>query len=432
MGNISKTYLMDKDIKNLPLKEKQYIKSVGNPKELYIWVNPNGIKSFCVRIDENCKKKHIKIKEFREGIYSVAEARRDATKLLKELESGKDIATIKGKNDKYLFKNLFDLHITQKAKRGLKDSYLKKILDMTNNYLMPSLANRDIKSIKYSELLDILSPIFNPNEPNESKLDTIGKLIGYINEIFQIALKDGYLETMPLISALRKEFPSKTIFYAKNDIEANQKAITDLDELKEFIYDLKCYNGELSTKRALYLQLLVPNRAGNTAEAKWADIDLENGVWHIRSSEMKMKDKHEIALSKQVIELLRQQKLLTCDKEFVFASSESKSGHLQRDTISKNIRTTLGGKVDGKKGKWYGRATPHGFRATFKTICKNNIAQLLPLGISSDTIKACWAHKVTDKVEQAYLRQLATTEQKKILMQWYADFLESIEPLGIL
>ena len=432
MGNISKTYLMDKDIKNLPLKEKQYIKSVGNPKELYIWVNPNGIKSFCVRIDENCKKKHIKIKEFREGIYSVAEARRDATKLLKELESGKDIATIKGKNDKYLFKNLFDLHITQKAKRGLKDSYLKKILDMTNNYLMPSLANRDIKSIKYSELLDILSPIFNPNEPNESKLDTIGKLIGYINEIFQIALKDGYLETMPLISALRKEFPSKTIFYAKNDIEANQKAITDLNELKEFIYDLKCYNGELSTKRALYLQLLVPNRAGNTAEAKWADIDLENGVWHIRSSEMKMKDKHEIALSKQVIELLRQQKLLTCDKEFVFASSESKSGHLQRDTISKNIRTTLGGKVDGKKGKWYGRATPHGFRATFKTICKNNIAQLLPLGISSDTIKACLAHKVTDKVEQAYLRQLATTEQKKILMQWYADFLESIEPLGIL
>lgn len=42
------------------------------------------------------------------------------------------------------------------------------------------------------------------------------------------------------------------------------------------------------------------------------------------------------------------------------------------------------------------------------------------------------AHKVTGKVEQAYLRGLATIEQKKILMQWYADFLESIEPLGVL
>ena len=426
MPNISKANLMDKDIKALPVKEKKYIKACGNPKELYIWIYPSKKKTFSLLYDGH----YYMIKEFREGIFSVADARKEAIKMLRDLENGKDPKEQK-ENEKYTFGALFERYAELKRKKGLV-SVDKTIVNRCKKYLLPSLAKRDIKSIKYSELLDILSPIFNPNEPNESKLDTIGKLIGYINEIFQIALKDGYLETMPLISALRKEFPSKTIFYAKNDIEANQKAITDLNELKEFIYDLKCYNGELSTKRALYLQLLVPNRAGNTAEAKWADIDLENGIWHIRSSEMKMKDKHEIALSKQVIELLRQKKLLTCDKEFVFASSESKSGHLQRDTISKNIRTTLGGKVDGKKGKWYGRATPHGFRATFKTICKNNIAQLLPLGISSDTIKACLAHKVTDKVEQAYLRQLATTEQKKILMQWYADFLESIEPLGIL
>ena len=49
MGNISKANLLDKDIRALPLKQKQYIKSVGNPKELYIWVNPNGTKSFTLR-----------------------------------------------------------------------------------------------------------------------------------------------------------------------------------------------------------------------------------------------------------------------------------------------------------------------------------------------------------------------------------------------
>ncbi|MCI7103098.1 MAG: Arm DNA-binding domain-containing protein [Campylobacter sp.] len=119
MGNISKANLLDKDIKLLAPKTNRYLVAVGNPKELYIWVNPNGIKSFCVRVDENGKKKHIKIKEFREGIYSVAEARKDATKLLKELESGKDIATIKGKNDKYLFKNLFELYYAQKEKMEL-------------------------------------------------------------------------------------------------------------------------------------------------------------------------------------------------------------------------------------------------------------------------------------------------------------------------
>ena len=97
MANISKSNLLDKDIRALPIKEKQYIKAVGNPKELYIWINPSGIKTFSIRYNG----KYIKIKEFRENIYSVAEARQDAIKLLKELESGKTIEMIKGKSEKY-------------------------------------------------------------------------------------------------------------------------------------------------------------------------------------------------------------------------------------------------------------------------------------------------------------------------------------------
>ena len=112
MANIAKQTLQDKDIRNLKTKSKQYIKAVGSPKELYIWVNPSGMKTFSLRHGG----KYIKIKEFRENIYSVAEARRDATKLLKELESGKDIQAIKGKSDKYRYKNLFDVYIAQKRK----------------------------------------------------------------------------------------------------------------------------------------------------------------------------------------------------------------------------------------------------------------------------------------------------------------------------
>lgn len=115
MSNISKANLLDKDIRQLAFIGKDYVKVVGNPKELVICVyEKSKMKTFSLY----CNKKYIKIKEFREGIYSVTEARRDATKLLKELENGKDIATIKGKNEKYLFKNLFDLHIAQKEKRG--------------------------------------------------------------------------------------------------------------------------------------------------------------------------------------------------------------------------------------------------------------------------------------------------------------------------
>lgn len=40
MSNISKENLLDKDIRLLKTKTGRYIKSVGNPKELYIWINP--------------------------------------------------------------------------------------------------------------------------------------------------------------------------------------------------------------------------------------------------------------------------------------------------------------------------------------------------------------------------------------------------------
>ena len=38
MANIAKQSLQDKDIRNLKPSDKRYKKTVGNPKELYIFV----------------------------------------------------------------------------------------------------------------------------------------------------------------------------------------------------------------------------------------------------------------------------------------------------------------------------------------------------------------------------------------------------------
>ncbi|MGG7073646.1 hypothetical protein U5B43_05215 [Campylobacter sp. 9BO] len=62
-------------------------------------MNSNGIKSFVLRYN----KKHLKLKQFRDGIYGVVEARKEANKPIKELESGKNMDQIKG-DEKYIFK----------------------------------------------------------------------------------------------------------------------------------------------------------------------------------------------------------------------------------------------------------------------------------------------------------------------------------------
>ncbi|WP_169943110.1 Arm DNA-binding domain-containing protein [Campylobacter sp. RM15925] len=107
MVNISKANLQDKDIRKLQLPKSKKKIAVRNLKELYLWLNPSGKKTFFIRTKDD---KSLTIGKFGEGIYSVIEARIDAVKLLKELEGGKDIDTIKDKNDKYKFKSLI-IHI---------------------------------------------------------------------------------------------------------------------------------------------------------------------------------------------------------------------------------------------------------------------------------------------------------------------------------
>lgn len=280
-----------------------------------------------------------------------------------------------------------------------------------------------IKTIKYSDILVILNAIFNPNNPRTSRLETLHRLINDIDKVFAIAQKDEYIAYNPA-KELHKEFPTSSRFNLNNQQDTRLPALTQNNEIKAFLQDLKTDNRlDLQTKRAIYLQILCVNRPINTASAKWSDIDLDAKIWTIQASEMKTKFMHQIALNSYVLKILNEQKMFkTLNNGFVFPAV-NQDGHLHRDSISKAIRNL------GQKDKYKGIATPHGFRATFRTICSQNKAELLALGISEETIESALAHKEFNAVKFAYEREKTTTEQKAKLMQWYGDYLNAIEPL---
>ena len=426
MANVANTYLSDKDIRNLPLKEKKYRKVVGNPKELYIVINPKGTKKFALRlIDDAGKEIFQSLKEFREGIYSVAEARKDATATLKRYQQLGSMDLLKSGNEKYSFKSLYELYIEQKRKKGLSQDYVKKMMQMCEKYLLPSLSKRDVKTISYSDLLTILNGIYNPNNPATSRLETIHRLINHLQGIFKIALKDRYLEFDPSYG-LKDEFMSPKRFNATHQIDNRIPAITQTKDLRDFIKDLKSDNRlELQTKRAIYLQMLSINRPMNTASAKWSHIDFEKALWTIPAQEMKMKFPQEIPITRFMMKILKEQELFSRQiSDFVFPSG-IKDGHLHRDTLSKAVRNL------GTKNKWHNKATPHGFRATFRTICSQHKAELLKLNISEEVIEIVLAHKEFNQVKFSYEREKATIEQKRTLLQWYENYLNDIEDFGI-
>ena len=425
MSNIAKKYLQDRDIKNLIARSTQYKKVVGNPKELYILVSPKGNKTFSLRYKNEISKKDkfYKIGEWRESIFTTQMARAKAIQILRDLNNGDTtFETLKDTQDrKYTYENLFYGIIEHKRKNGKKESYLKKVVIRHQKYFLPSFGKMDIKEIKYSQIKEILSAIFNPYDPTKNRLETIHRLIDNINEVFTIAERDKYIDKN-FVSALHSEFPTSRNYKHKHGIDSRLPAIIDDKLLAQFLHDLKCDGRmDLQTKRAIYLQILCVNRPINTASIRWEYVNLNEKTWTIPAQEMKMGYLHQIALNSYAIDILNEQKnFCIMDNGFVFPAF-NKEGHIHKDSLNKAII-----KLNG--GKYKGLAISHGFRATFRTICSRNKADLLKIGISDEVIETALAHKESDMIKFAYERSKSTKEQLENLMQWYGDYLNRLEP----
>ena len=414
MSRVARKILFDKDIRELKPREKAYRVVVGNPSELILFVNPSGVKSFALRICNNGREKHIPLNRFRQGIYSVAEARKEACEKLKIVESGGELNT-----QKYLFKKLYEAFIAQKRKKGQAESTIKATESICKNHLLPHFANLDAKEIKYSVILSAFNTTFDESNPQTPRLETIRRAKNALRAILAPALKDRYIEYDPTIG-LEKEFPNLKRFNIEHDIDTRLAALTKESDVREFLQDLSVADMDIQVKRALYLQILCVNRPANTASAKWEHIKLESRLWCIPAKEMKMREPFNIALSSYALRILELQKadFGILESPFVFPTI-SKDGHIHRDTLSKALRRL-------NKGKWNGKVTTHGFRATFRTICSINEVELLKLGVGNNAIESALAHKTNNAIQYAYEREKSTLKQQEVLMQWYGDYLNNL------
>lgn len=209
MPKISTANLYDKDIRGLSPANKIYKRAVGNPKELYIKVYPSGLKIFVIQYKSI---NHFKLKEFREGIYSVAEARKDAIELIRKFENG----FVRSK-DKYQLTALFEKYIDKKEKIDQLDkTYLDKVKSRIKKYILPKFGNVDIKDIKFNDLKNILMPLFNPHNQKKSRLETIHRIINTLNSLYENAIKDRYIDYNPWNGSANKKSLNASNFMRKS------------------------------------------------------------------------------------------------------------------------------------------------------------------------------------------------------------------------
>jgi integrase len=191
----------------------------------------------------------------------------------------------------------------------------------------------------------------------------------------------------------------------------------DIKELPGFLDALERNNARLfnRTRRAIKLLMLTFVRTSELIEAKWSEFDLENAQWNIPAERMKMGNPHIVPLSRQALQLLREQKeeMGQFKTDLVFPGQVRPKNPMSNNTILSAIGS-LGFK---------GRMTGHGFRALAMSTIKEK------LGYRHEVVDRQLAHAHKNKIDRAYDRAQFLDERTK-MMQEYADYIDSIAEGG--
>jgi len=222
-------------------------------------------------------------------------------------------------------------------------------------------------------------------------------------EVFDLAKADGrFVGDNPALALRRNVF-------AKHK-KGSMKALS-WDEMPGFLHRLDGFHGEFATACCIRLTLWSVSRPGEARHAEWSEFDLDTGCWTIPAVRMKLRQEHRVPLPQQAIKMLKELKLLTGTKQYLFpAQRGSKATTISDVAILKAIRRTVG----------HDDVDAHGFRAVFRTHAGESL--LWP----ETVLEAALAHGKKNAVVGAYDRATHYQERKKLL-QWYADELDRLK-----
>jgi integrase len=259
-------------------------------------------------------------------------------------------------------------------------------------FIFPAIGRRPIASLTATDLLPLLRKI----EARGTQV-TAHKVLRACGQVFRYGIATGRCERNPAndLRGALKALP-----------RAKHMAALTASELPTFLRMIEEYDGELQTKLALRLLALTFVRTNELRSATWEEIDLDKAEWTIPAERMKTKIPHHVPLSQQAVEAFRNLRAMNSKWPWVFP------GRAPIKPMSKNTMLFALYRLG-----YHSRMTGHGFRALASTT-------LNEMGYRPDVIERQLAHIERNTVRAAYHRS-HYLEERKTMMQAWADFLES-------
>ena len=390
--------LTDMACKAAKAKEKAYKRFDGGG--LYLEIMPNGNKLWRLKYYFLGKEKRLSLGSY--PLVTLVEARESREKAKKLLINGIDPSTDKKDQKRKALHNAsntfevvaLDWHAKQEARWAPRTS--QKVLGYLKKNVIPYIGYRPIAEIDPPELLDMLRKI-----EDRGAYHTAGTIKQICGQVFRYGVATG--------RALRD--PSADLRGALTVHKTKHYAALDIKEMPQFLQILEKNDARLfaPTRRAIRLLMLTFTRTTELIHAKWDEFDLENAQWEIPAERMKMRVAHIVPLSRQAIEVLKDQQedIKHLNTPYVFPNQVRPIKPMSNNTILSGI----------KRMGYAGRMTGHGFRALAMTTLMEE------LGYTHEIPDAQLAHAKGDSTRRAYDRT-KYLPQRKVMMQKWADYLD--------
>jgi integrase len=392
--------LTNTEVKQAKVKDKDYTLLDG--EGLQLRVKTSGTKSWLFNYYHPITKKRKNLSLGQYPALTLAEARKQRASS-KELlvnnidpkEHRDDLLSDKKLKMSFTLESIaLDWFEVKKSK--IAETTSRSLWRNFENHLFPSIGHRPIDKILAPEVIKTLKPL-----ASKGSLETLHKVIGHLNEIMKHAVNTGLILHNPL-AGIRTAFKTPKVTHM---------VTIRPEELPELMKAISYSNITLVTRCLLEFQLHTMVRSSEAANASWDEIDFENMLWEIPAERMKMKTKHTVPLTQQVLGLLELVKPLTGERKYIFPADR----HPNKPSGSERANKAL------QRIGFKGRLVAHGMRSLASTTLNEK-------GFDSDVIEAALAHQEKNEVRRAYNRS-DYLERRRKLMYWWSTFIEDAKSL---
>ncbi|MBY6259701.1 integrase arm-type DNA-binding domain-containing protein [Phytobacter diazotrophicus] len=400
--------LTDIKVRSAKPQEKEYTLVDGDG--MFLLIHPNGSKYWRFRFRFGGKQHLMAF-----GVYpetSLADARQKREEARKLVAAGIDPRehkrAVKEEQTKeaITFESVArDWHATNKK---WSEDHSRRVLKSLEDNLFPTIGKRSIEDLKTRDLLVPIKIV-----EATGRFEVASRLQQRTTAIMRYAVQSGLIDYNPAQEMAGAVASSNRV----------HRPALELKRLPELLHRIDGYTGRPLTRLAVELTLLIFIRSSELRFARWSEIDFETAMWTIPAEReaiegvkhsqrgSKMRTPHLVPLSRQALTILKQVHKFSGDRDFVFIGDHNPRKPMSENTVNKALR------VMGYDTKV--EVCGHGFRTM---ACSS----LIESGLwSKDAVERQMSHMERNSVRAAYIHKAEHLDERKLMLQWWADFLDS-------